>query len=391
MSESSSSGGYISITGDFNADGLPDLALLNSGFSGSVTILLGNGDGTFTESNGSPYAAGYEPQSLAVGDFNGDGRLDIAVANFYNSKVSILIGNGDGTFAAATNNSVNGNGPYAIAVGDFNGDGVPDLIVANDPDTLNSCQPASNCPYSPSVTILTGNGSGSFLSNSPISVGIGPQSVVVGDFNGDGIPDVAVGTYGDAVGSGDKPNSIAIFQNNTGTTAAATFTGLLPVGSGTHNIVASYSGDSNFTGSTSAPALLNTVVNAISAVSPVAGPAGTPITITGAGFGSTQGSSNITVGGVTAAISAWNDPQIQAQIPNGSGPGPQSVLVSVGGAAGVGATFTVTPMITGLSPISGYPNTFVTISGTNFGPLVSGGSSVSFNFLPLGTRPIPQL
>ena len=172
------------VVGDFNGDGIADLAVANTSGNG-VTILLGNGNGTFTPASGSPVQAGNGPVSVAEGDFNGDLIPDLAVANASDGTVTILLGNGDGTFTPAANNPVSaGSEPSSVAVGDFNGDGVADLAVTN---------------YGgESVTILLGNGNGTFTSatNSPVTVGNGPSSVVVGDFNGDGIPDLAVANYG---------------------------------------------------------------------------------------------------------------------------------------------------------------------------------------------------
>jgi len=104
--------------GDFNGDGKMDLAVANEG-SDNVSILLGNGDGTFQAAVN--YGAGTDPDSVAVGDFRGDGKLDLVVANYYSNNVSVLLGNGDGTFQAAVNYGV--SAPTSVAVGDFNGDG----------------------------------------------------------------------------------------------------------------------------------------------------------------------------------------------------------------------------------------------------------------------------
>jgi hypothetical protein len=115
--------------GDFNGDGLQDLATARdtAEITTTVLVLLSNGDGTF---QGRSFAAGIAPVSVAVGDFNSDGRPDLAVANAASNDVSVLLGNGDGTFQAAQNFAV-GIGPDSVAVGDFNGDGKPDLAVVN--------------------------------------------------------------------------------------------------------------------------------------------------------------------------------------------------------------------------------------------------------------------
>src|SRR4029077_8971049 len=102
--------------GDFNGDGKPDLAVTDQG--GGVTILLGNGDGSFQ--TGGNYPAGSGSSSVAMGDFNGDGKLDLAVTNWTSNNVSALLGNGDGTFQPAVNYAVYAN-PSSVTVGDFNG------------------------------------------------------------------------------------------------------------------------------------------------------------------------------------------------------------------------------------------------------------------------------
>jgi len=125
------SGPFAAAVGDFNGDGIPDLAVANVS-SDNVTILLGNGSGGFTEAAGSPFAAGTSPYSVAVADFNGDGTCDLVVANRSSNNVTVLLGNGSGGFTAATGSPFAvGTGPWSVAVGDFNGDGKPDLVVAN--------------------------------------------------------------------------------------------------------------------------------------------------------------------------------------------------------------------------------------------------------------------
>jgi hypothetical protein len=165
--------------GDVNADGLPDLAVANGGSFGAaaVSVLLGNGDGTFQDARTFP--AGIYPRSVAVADVNGDGRLDLAVANQSSNNVSVLLGNGDGTFQDAQSLPTGGY-PTSVAVADVNGDGRLDLAVANGSAT---------------VSVLLGNGDGTFQDAVNYAAGGYPWSVAFGDFDGDGWPDLATANY----------------------------------------------------------------------------------------------------------------------------------------------------------------------------------------------------
>ena len=179
------------VVGDFNGDGIPDLAVIDSG-SSSVDILLGNGDGTFTAETTKPPISG-TPSYIATGDFSRDGKTDLAVAET-SGTIAILLGNGDGTFAASVSvNSASSSSPIAVA--DFNGDGKVDIAVT------------AGTGSSESVSVLTGNGDGTF--NSPFS---GPGStstsvtwIQVADFNQDGTPDVVLA---------DSSGSATVFLNN---------------------------------------------------------------------------------------------------------------------------------------------------------------------------------
>lgn len=182
--------------GDLNGDGKTDLVIANACSrnnggcqgDGTVSVLLGNGDGTFqaavTYSSG-----GLEATSVAIGDVNGDGRPDLVVANCTSSgvcvsntgSVGVLLGNGDGTFKTAVTYSSGGVGALSVALGDFNGDGKLDLVVAN-------CASSGTCGASGgSVGVLLGNGDGTFRTAVAYSSGGHPtESVTAVDVNGDG-------------------------------------------------------------------------------------------------------------------------------------------------------------------------------------------------------------
>ena len=162
--------------GDFNGDGKQDLATTNNNASGTVSVLLGTGAGSFVKT-GTDSPVGSNPWSVAVGDFNGDGRQDLAVANFSSATVSVLLGNGDGTFTVHSTPSA-GLSPHSVAVGDFDGNGKQDLAIANDIS-------------SGTVSVLLGDGTGTFTPKSAPGTGASPVLVTVGDFNGDGKQDLA--------------------------------------------------------------------------------------------------------------------------------------------------------------------------------------------------------
>jgi hypothetical protein len=186
---------------DFNEDGTLDLAVANS-ISDNVSVMLGNGDGTFQPAV--DYVTGTSPYSVAVSDFNRDGAADLAVANnggATDGNVSVLLGNGDGTFQTAIGVPA-GRRPHSVAVGDFNRDGATDLAVAD--------------ARSNTVLVLLGNGDGTFQPELTFGTGSGPFSIAVGDLNGDTVPDLAVAnsvSYSVSVLLGNGDGSFGIAQN----------------------------------------------------------------------------------------------------------------------------------------------------------------------------------
>jgi hypothetical protein len=224
------------VIADLNRDSNLDLAVANSG-SKNVTILLGNGKGGFTQAPASPFAAGDNPNDIAVGDVNGDGNLDLAFANHDTPYLTVLTGDGKGAFRPAPGSPFTVQSkphPHGIVMADFNGDGKPDLatddwqnnrvtVLFNDGKggflSPGVSFPVGKMPYyklraadlnkdgradivttnfeGGNVTILLADGKGTFKEpkGSPFEANKQPFGVAIGDLNGDGNPDLAVGHY----------------------------------------------------------------------------------------------------------------------------------------------------------------------------------------------------
>ncbi len=183
---------YDIASGDFDGNGYPDVVTANIR-ANSVSVFLNSGNGSWQPHV--DYAVGNAPNSVAVGDFNGDGKLDIAVCNGADGTVSVLLGNGDGAFQPQKVSTVGGNGfVHSLAAGDFNHDGKADLAV-----TLYQYEDGSG-----GLAVLLSNGDGTFQAPVFHNVASGALGVAAGDLNHDGNLDLAVTTWCYACGPNDR-------------------------------------------------------------------------------------------------------------------------------------------------------------------------------------------
>ncbi len=221
---------------DFNGDGHIDLAVVNQG-DNTVSILFGDGSGAFPGSPAFPtneiLQTGTTPAAIVSGDFNSDGHFDLAVANFGDSTVSVYLNSTDGTgtftpiapaFPVGTN-----TGPRALATADFNGDGIADLAIVNETTSTVSIFLGHNNG--------SGQGDGTFTEQalSPYATGLAPFGIAVADFNSDGVQDLAV--------TNQNSNTVSVFLGNASTTSTSVGDGTFqqkvdsPTGSGPTAIV----------------------------------------------------------------------------------------------------------------------------------------------------------
>lgn len=187
---------FVSALGRFNADSFLDVVVPNLG-DNNISMLLNNGNGSLQPTSQSyQTGSGTSPAFAATGDFNRDGNLDVAVTLSSSDKVSVWLGNGNGSLQEPRSDFLVGPSPLGIAVADLNEDGKLDLVTANNQGA--------------SITVLIGTGltgSGAFMSRVPYDAGANPTSVAVADLNTDTYPDVVVTNAGGG-------NNIGVFLGN---------------------------------------------------------------------------------------------------------------------------------------------------------------------------------
>jgi hypothetical protein len=217
---------------DLNGNGSLDLIVANHSDS-TIYIYQGNGDGTFKTPSIIQLPAGFAPSSITAGDFNSDGHLDLAVADEGNATVSVFLGNGDGTFRERTDYAV-GNSPVWVSTADLNGDTTLDLAVANKGDNTVSVL-LGNGTTTTTTAGTTTVGNGTFAQETIYPAGGEPTSISVSDYNIDGLPDLAVADASD--------NAVSVLLNLGSGTFGPNFE--LAAGTAPDSIVtADFNGDS---------------------------------------------------------------------------------------------------------------------------------------------------
>jgi hypothetical protein len=203
----------VMVSGDFNGDHLPDIAVLEGSFlgggSGTVSAWLGDGHGAFQK--GVPATVDSQSSWMAAGDFNGDGVTDLVVADPdpNSNSADVLIGDGQGGFGLPVPYPA-GPTPVCVVVADFNGDDILDVALTN------ATAFSASHPYSDQVSVLLGDGQGHF--GSPLSFGTGPDPLVMAtaDMNRDGSPDLVVVNSGRfAIAAGVGPESVSVLLNRS--------------------------------------------------------------------------------------------------------------------------------------------------------------------------------
>ena len=324
---------------DFNADGKLDLAVM--GQSETILIALGNGDGTFQRPRS--YPVGNDAEWATVGDFNGDGKLDVAVTNYVDNTVSVLLGDGDGTFQPQAVYGTAPN-PGSLVTGDFNGDGRLDLAMV--------ARTSNTSVFAASV--LLGNGDGTFQPHIEYTTGDEPAQIVTGDFNDDGELDVAtINACGDDPNCGPTSSAtVSILAGNGDGTFQTKID--FPAGSAASQLVA---GDFNNDGKgdlVSASGMLSVLLQTTATLSSGA------LVFAGQGVGSGSTPQTVTLTNTATTPLSINDIGL-----TGSNPDDYSFTSTCGNVVESGASCTIS--VTFTPTATGTRTAFVSISDTALG------------------------
>ncbi len=399
--------------GDLNSDGKPDLVVANDNPSSPpnyISVLLGNGNGTFGSKT--DYLVGVSPQSLALGDLNLDGKLDVVVANSNETTVSVLLGTGNGGLAPKTNYTVN-LGTTDITVMDANKDGKPDIVVANffsntvslllgnglgnlgpktdfgtgaGPvilsvadlnDDTNTDLVIANYNAN-TISVLLGNGTGGFAPKVDYATGAKPSRVAVGDLNGDGVLDVSA--------VNESSNTVSVFQGSASGTLSPKIdfpTGASPRGLSIGDINADNRPDLVITNSLdNTVSVLNNLVGitpTITGFAPLFGAVGTAVTITGTNFNTMPANNIVNFNGVAATVTASTITSISTTVPVGATTGTLSITTGCATVTSA-SNFTVTasPVIT----ITAQPTTASVCEGitASFTTAATGATNLTYQW-----------
>jgi hypothetical protein len=360
---------YVAI-GDLDGDGKADLAIANS-TSNNVSVLRNNGStGTVAFAAKVDFAVGANPQAVAIADVDGDTRADLAVANYRSNNVSILRNAGAAgkiNFAPKVD-LVSGFGPFSIAIGDLDGDLLADLAVVS--QTGDSFSVFRN---------VTTNGKLAYAARADYATGKSPYSIALGDLDGDGKPDVAV--------ANQLSDNASVFSNNS-TTGAISFaskidfvTGKTPFAVAISDADGDGKSDLVVSSASSAANAVSVFRNnpvlppTITSFTPVTAASGATVTITGTNF---TDATAVSFGGTAASsYTVVSATSITAALSIGAS-GNVSVTTDGGTATRSGFTFIPTPTITAIAPTIAGLGAAVTITGTN----LTGATAVKFGDVP---------
>jgi FG-GAP-like repeat/IPT/TIG domain/Secretion system C-terminal sorting domain/FG-GAP repeat len=354
--------------GDMDGDGKADLAVANAG-GGTVSVLRNTStSGTIGFAAKVDFSTGTDPRSVAIGDLDGDGKADLAIANYSSNSVSVLRNtstSGTISFAAKVDFGT-GTGPRSVSIGDMDGDGKADLAVANFASgTISALRNTSTA------------GTIGFATKIDFGTNLGPTFVSIGDLNGDGKADLAIAnsSFTSVLRSISTSGTIDFATNvvfPTGSAPVSVSIGDLD-GDGKPDLARPNFGVNTVSVMRNNPAFPPT----ISSVSPSSGDWVSTVTITGTNFDVTAANNNVKLNGLDATVTAATATSLTTRVPIGATTGKITVTVN-GLTATSSSDFTITPAISMVSPTSGVTGTSVTITGVNFDPIAA-NNIVKFN------------